>query len=304
MLKHSFYPSCGEGQIHACRWEPECAPRGVIQIIHGIAEYAMRYDGFARYLNALGYLVVAQDHMGHGDSAATGTKGWFCGGWFAATQDIYQLYESTYSEFPDVPYFFFGHSMGSFMLRTIMIDHPECNAAGYIICGTGWIQAPVLKAGLLACNAVCASQDETRPSTFLHKVAFGSYNRKIEHPRTATDWLSRDKRVVDAYNADPLCGFVASAGLMRDMMKGVSYIQSRENMARMNPKTPVLLIAGGDDPVGDFGAGVHKVKDAFTFCGIEQVALKIYPLCRHEILNELNREEVFADVSFWLEKHN
>ena len=193
--------------------------------------------------------------------------------------------------------------MGSFMLRTIMIDHPECDASGCIICGTGWIQAPVLNMGILSCKSVCAVMDETKPSKLLHSVAFGGYNRKIEHPRTTCDWLSRDKKIVDAYVADPMCGFIASAGLMRDLMQGISYIQSVDNISKMNPKMPVLFISGGDDPVGDFGAGVQQTKTAFIHSGMEHIAVKIYPLCRHEILNELNRNEVFDDISFWLEKH-
>ena len=206
---------------------------GVVQIIHGISEHIGRYDHFARYLNSLGYLVVAEDHMGHGKTASSGVVGYFHGGWFAVAEDSYRLYKDTRKAHPHIPYFLFGHSMGSFLLRTIMIEHPECEASGCIICGTGWIPTPVLKTGIAACKAVCAVADETKPSPFLQSIVFGSYNKKIEHPRTPFDWLSRDNAVVDAFISDPMCGFTASAGLLRDMMVGISYIQREENLARM-----------------------------------------------------------------------
>lgn len=298
-----FYPSCGKGTIHGCRWEPEGAVKGVVQIIHGIAEYATRYDAFARYLNSLGYLVVAEDHMGHGQSGGKGCiQGYFHGGWFAAVEDSMQLLKNTQEEFPDVPYILFGHSMGSFMARTLLIQYPERELAGAIICGTGWMPSAVLKAGSTVAKAVCRFGDETKPNAFLHSLMFGAYNKKIEHPRTVFDWLNRDSDQVSAYFADPLCGFPETAGLARDMLKGIVFIQKPENLERMNKALPVHFIAGGDDPVGDYGAGVRKAAAQFEKHGMERVSCRIYPLCRHEIINEINKEEILADVGKWLER--
>lgn len=303
MLRDSYYPSCGIGQIHVCRWEPEEQPCGVVQIVHGISEYAQRYDAVARYLNSLGYLVVAEDHMGHGESVLEGgIKGYFHGGWFSVVEDTYQLLKDTRKEFPDLPYFLFGHSMGSFIARTILIEHPEAAITGCIICGTGWIDNVVLKAGLLACKTVCTLKGETAVSNALQSLVFAGYDRKIEHPRTAYDWLSRDDAVVDAYMADPLCGFTVTAGLLRDMLTGISYIQVDRNLVRMNKSLPILFIAGGDDPVGQYGKGVLKAKEEFERSGMEQVSCKIYPLCRHEIHNEINKQEVLEDLAKWLDE--
>ena len=155
MMRDIYYSSCGIGQIHACSWEPDGKPLGVVQIVHGIAEYAQRYDAFARYLNTQGYLVVAEDHMGHGKSADSGIKGYFHGGWFAAVEDTYQLLKDTRKEFPAIPYYLFGHSMGSFMTRTLLAEHPESTLSGCILSGTGWIAQPVLQTGLAVCKAVC-----------------------------------------------------------------------------------------------------------------------------------------------------
>ena len=166
--------------IHACRWEPEGEVKGVVQLVHGIAEHVQRYDDFAKYLNALGYLVVAEDHMGHGLSGDKDcARGYFYGGWFAAVEDTWQLLEQTKDEFPKLPYILFGHSMGSFMTRTLLITHPDSGISGAVICGTGWMSSVVLSAGKGICSAVCHSGDETAPSEKLQGLVFGSYNNLI-----------------------------------------------------------------------------------------------------------------------------
>ena len=131
---------------------------------------------------------------------------------------------------------------------------------------------------------------------------FGSYNSKVEHVRTPNDWLSRDSRVVDAYNADPMCGFAATAGLYRDMLTGIRYIQQKEALQAMDKTLPVLFIAGGEDPVGGYGKSVLQTVRAFESVGMKDVNCKLYPLCRHEILNEINKEEVFKDIYFWIKQ--
>lgn len=301
MMTEFFYDSQGEGRIHACRWTPEGEIRGVVQLVHGIAEHTLRYDGFARYLNSLGFLVTAEDHMGHGKSMVT--QGYFAGGWFTAVEDTVRLLNMTREEFPGKPYFLFGHSMGSFITRTILEKHPELPLAGAVICGTGWMPAAVLAVGETVCRGVCRKKGEREPSEALEKLVFGGYNKRVEHPRTAFDWLSRDNASVDAYIGDPLCGFTASAGLLRDMLGGIRYNQKPENLRAMNRELPVFFIAGGDDPVGSYGSGVRRTAEEFRKAGMKDVSLRIYPLCRHEILNEINREEIYEDVARWLEKH-
>ena len=130
---------------------------------------------------------------------------------------------------------------------------------------------------------------------------FAGYNQKVEHKRTAYDWLTRDNAVVDAYIANPLCGFTASAGLIRDMLEGIEFIQKKENLENMNRELPVLFLAGGDDPVGSYGKGVQEAAQAFRETGVLDVTTKIYPLCRHEVLNEINRDEIWTDTLHWME---
>lgn len=296
-----WFDSCGAGKIHCCKWMPEGEPKAVLQIIHGIAEFVERYDGFANYLTELGFVVVAEDHMGHGQSInEDGIQGYFHGGWFNAVADTYHLLEKTKQEYPGLPYVLFGHSMGSFMARTILCKYPDSGIAAAIICGTGWQPAFALPALIKVVDVICKKTGETKPNEQLQGMVFGSYNKKVEHPHTGYDWLTRDAAIVDAYIEHPLCGFTASCGLLREMMKGIHYIEQPKNLAAMKKDLPVFFIAGGDDPVGPYGKGVHKAADAFRKAGMQDVAVKIYPLCRHEILNELNKEEVYQDISSWI----
>lgn len=303
MKTEFYYGSRGGGQLHGCRWAPEGEVKAVVQIIHGIAEHGGRYDGFANFLNSKGILVVAEDHMGHGKSiTAEMPQGYFNGGWNTAAEDAYRLMQDTMTEFPGVPFILYGHSMGSFLARTILIQHPDSGIAGAVICGTGWMADAVLAAGKAISSLVCRIKGERTPSKQLKAMIFGGYNKKIEHPRTASDWLTRDTESVDAFVADPLCGFVPSCGLLRDMMGGMLYIQDGKNLDRMKKDLPVYFIAGGDDPVGNYGTGVQRCAEEFKKHGMEHVDVRIYPLCRHEIHNEINRQEVYENVTGWIEK--
>lgn len=302
MRKEIAYPSCGKGQIRGLRWEPQGEVKAIVQIVHGIAEHVGRYDHFASFLAEHGILVVAQDHMGHGRSIEGGsTKGYFTGGWFAAVEDTYRLLCDTMKEFPGVPYILLGHSMGSFIARTILCKHPDSGITGAIISGTAWMPGAVVTAGHAMANVICKIGDEKQPSAALHGMMFGGYNKRIEHPRTKSDWLSRDAAIVDAYEADPNCGFVTSAALLRDMLVGLKFIHDRKNLDSMNRELPVFFIAGGDDPVGGYGDGVRQAAKAFENLGMKQVSLRIYPMDRHEVLNELNRDEVYGHILSWIE---
>ena len=299
-----WFDSHGAGRIHACFWSPGGQPKAVVQILHGIAEFVERYDAFAEYLTGQGYLVVAEDHMGHGQSInGEGIQGYFHGGWFTAVEDSMQLMHDTQKEYPDLPYILFGHSMGSFMARTILCKYPDAKLDAAVICGTGWQPTFALPALLKVVDGICKKTGQTNPNEQLQGMVFGGYNKKVERPRTGYDWLTRDSKIVDAYVAHPLCGFTASCGLLRDMMQGIYYIQQPKNLANMRKYLPVFFIAGGDDPVGSYGKGVRQAARAFEKSGMINVSTKLYPLCRHEILNEINREEIYEDVAQWIGKN-
>lgn len=304
MRTDHYFDSHGAGKIHFCRWTPEGEIKGIVQLVHGIVERVERYDHFANYLNSQGYLVVAEDHMGHGQSVGEdGVRAYFHGGWFTAVEDTMQLMKDTMAEHPGVPYVLFGHSMGSFMARTILAKYPDSGIAAAVICGTGWMPTAALPVMVGTMELICKVNGEQKPVQQLHDMVFGGYNKQIPNPRTDKDWLTRNEAVVDAYIADPMCGFVASCGLMRDMVKGIQYNQQPRNLKNMKKHLPVLFIAGAEDPVGPYGKGVEQAAQAFRKAGMINVACKIYPGCRHEILNELNQAEVYADVTNWLKPY-
>lgn len=304
MRTDHYFDSCGAGQIHYCKWTPDGEIRGIVQIVHGIAEFVERYDDFANYLNTQGYLVVAEDHMGHGQSIGEdGVRGYFQGGWFAAVNDTMKLMKDTMAEFPGVPYVLFGHSMGSFMARTILARYPDSGITAAIICGTGWQPKAALPLLIKVVEGICKKTGEKNPSEKLQSMVFGGYNKRIENPRTPCDWLTRDEAIVDAYVADPLCGFTPACGLLRDMMKGIYYIEQEKNLKNMKKHLPVFFIAGAEDPVGPYGKGVEQAVKEFKKAGMINVACRIYPDCRHEILNELNKQEVYEDVAAWLKPY-
>ena len=304
MRTDHYFDSCGAGQIHYCKWTPEGEIRGIVQLVHGIAEFVERYDDFANFLNEQGYLVVAEDHMGHGQSIGEdGVQGYFQGGWFAAVNDTLKLMKDTMAEYPDIPYVLFGHSMGSFMARTILARYPDSGITAAIICGTGWQPRGAMPLLIKVVEKICKKTGERNPSEKLQNMVFGGYNKRIENPGTPCDWLTRDEAIVDAYIEHPLCGFTPACGLLRDMMKGIYYIEQEKNLKNMKKHLPVFFIAGAEDPVGPYGKGVQKAADAFRKAGMINVACKIYPDCRHEILNELNKQEVYEDVAAWLKPY-
>ncbi len=290
-------------KIHCVCWEPNGPVHCVVQIVHGIAEYINRYENFAKYLNQFGILVTGEDHMGHGRTLEENDpKGYFYGGWNAAVDNVYTLMQETMQHWPNVPYVILGHSMGSFLTRTLLYRYPDCGLSGAVICGTGWQAAAVLKAGLAMARSMCRKIGETQPSPALHNMFFGPFNRKISSPRTPSDWICSDPAVVDAYTADPLCSFCETVGLERDMLQGIQMNQKKENLANMSKKLPVLFIAGTQDPVGSYGKGVRKSAEAFRKAGMLDVETILYANSRHEILNDVEKDQVYADIHNWIEK--
>lgn len=301
-MEEFYIPSNGRGSLHCGMWRPAGKPRAVVQLIHGIAEHIARYDQFACFLKEQGYLVVADDHMGHGASIGPGgIQGYFYGGWLSAVADEKSLHDRIAAQNPDVPYYMFGHSMGSFLLRTYLYTYPQALDAA-IISGTGWAAPVAIQAGLLVCRIEARRVGETGVSPVLSKMMFGGYNKGFRPQRTAFDWLTSVDEVVDAYVADPLCGFDATVGLTRDMLTGIQMNENPENLSRMPAELPVMFVSGARDPVGGESKGVLQTIDAFKRAGMRNVTIKIYPEGRHEMLNERNRGEVYGDILGWLEQ--
>lgn len=299
-MEEFYLTSNGTGRLHCAVWQPDGSVKAVVQLIHGIAEHIGRYDDFARFLAQHGYLVAAEDHMGHGGSVEDGVKGYFVGGWLTAVADVKTLRDHMADQYPGVPYYMLGHSMGSFLLRTYLYTYPGTIDAA-VISGTGWEEPMVVKAGKLMCRLEEKRLGETNTSKLLNGMMFGAYNKPFKPNRTPHDWICSVEDVVDKYEADPLCGFDATIGLSRDMMDGIGMNEDAANLAKMDKKLPVLFVSGSLDPVGRMEKGVLACIDAFKRAGMQDVTIQIYPEGRHEMLNEKNHEEVYQNILNWLE---
>ena len=292
--------------IHVNQWTPLGQEiRGIVQIAHGVAEYGARYETFAQYLCKNGFVVVANDHLGHGKSLVDGRPMVYLGdenGWENTVDDMETIRRMTAKVFPEKPYFLFGHSMGSFLARTYLIRYPG-TLTGCILCGTGHMNPLIVAGGKMVADSEIKKLGRTAYSELADKLAFGAYNKQFAPNRTAFDWLSVNENNVDAYINDPLCGGRTTLGLFRDMMGGIGIIVDGANMKKMDKNLPVLFVAGDRDPVGDMGKGVEKAYNCFKKAGMRDVSIKLYHGLRHEILNEKTNQYVFLDVLHWLDTH-
>lgn len=298
-----FDSSTGKNKIRAIRCIPDGEIRGVVQVVHGLEEHIDRYRDFMTFLAEHGFLCVGDDHLGHGRTVTRPEeRGVFSpkDGWGRVMRDVIRLRRMTATQYPNVPYVFFGHSMGSFIVRNITIDHPEAYDLA-IISATGNPNRLQLFGGWLVGKVICAIRGYSSSGELMAKVSMGGNMKGIENPRTPNDWLSRDEEAVDRYMADPLCGITAKAGLYTDMLSGVRMATSRLRMRKVDREKPVMLISGDADPVGQWGVGVEKVHKAYQH-RVRDLTYKLYPGARHELLNELNRDEVYADILNWIEK--
>lgn len=290
--------------IRAVEWRGDGEVRAVLQIAHGVAEYIDRYNDFARFLCEHGFLVVGNDHIGHGGSVATGAASVYFGkhnGWEHVTDDMFSLYKITKEACPSVPYFLMGHSMGSFLARTFLIRYPGA-VDGAIIMGTGQQSPAIVAGGRLIAKLEGKKVGWDGFSPLVDKLAFGAYNKPFAPNRTTHDWLSVNKDNVDRYLADPLCGGNATIGLFYEMLGGIGFIGKQSNVEKMDTSKPVLFISGWDDPVGDRGKGVIAANESFRKAGVADLTLQLYPNMRHEILNEKENRQVYEFILDWLEK--
>ena len=308
MVKEEFYYDSRDkkSKLHAVRYTPEDrgSIRCIVQIVHGMAEYIERYEEFAKFLTDRGFVVVGEDHLGHGKSVGRkGRYGYFCEQDPATVlvQDVHQLKKATAALYPDVPYVIAGHSMGSFIARNYMFRY-GAGIDAVVIMGTGMQH----KAVLALSKTVAAIQGRLfgpeKKGKLLDKLAFGSYNRRIANPETSFDWLSRDGERVKQYLNDPMCGFVFTINGFQGLFELISRLYRPENLERIPKELPVLLLSGDADPVGSYGRGVRKAYSSLRAAGLENIRVKLYEGGRHELLNETNRQDIMQDICRWIEK--
>ncbi len=291
-------------QIYGVAYYPEGEPIAILQIAHGMIEHIGRYEEFAVFLADRGFLVVGNDHLGHGKSAASPEDyGFFAEkeGNRVMLRDMHTLYRRISEEHPDIPYFLLGHSMGSFLARQYLCRY-GAELTGAIIMGTGWHGSLETSFGMLLCKVMAAIKGWRYRSSLIDRIAFGGFNRWLKEPRTKHDWLSKDEGKVDAYLSDPACQFVFTLNGYYNLFYSLHKLASPKYLRNMPLDLPLLFVSGEDDPVGNFGKGVYRAIKSLQKIGVKEIESHLYPTDRHEILNETDREQVFEDLYRWLEK--
>ena len=303
MKKTEFYIPSNDGitKLHGYVWAPDVQPRFILQLVHGMVEYIDRYDAFASFLAANDIAVIGHDHLGHGKSITDESKlGFFAekDGYKIVIDDMHAVTEEAKKRFPGVKNYILGHSMGSFMVRRFFAVWPK-DVDGAIIMGTGYIPAGLAGVGKTMSKVVKGTRGQFRQSKLLTSLALGSNNKPFEPARTPCDWLSRNTENVDKYMADPLCGFLFTASAYTDFFTVIQKIAKQEDFDKIPRDLPLLLTSGELDPVGG-KAAVEKLAADYEALGFKDVTVQLYPEDRHEILNEVDRDKVFANILAWL----
>ncbi len=305
MNKEHFTLKSHDGltDLHVILWTPDQEVRAVLQLVHGMAEYIDRYHDFAAFLTGYGFAVIGHDHLGHGSSVTSQDKlGFFAesNGDVIVVDDMHLITEEAMKSFPGVPVFILGHSMGSFMVRKYLTRFSE-PLQGAIIMGTGYIPKALASAGQTAAKLTTSMRGGMFRSKMLTGMALGQNNKPFAPNRTDVDWLSRNDENVDRYVADPLCGFMFTSSAYKDFFTVLKQLAKKQDFDKIKKDLPILITSGELDPVGGSEA-CRKVEAELKETGLHDVTLKLYPGDRHEILNELDRDQVYQDILSWLEK--
>lgn len=289
-----------EGLVKGFIWQTDVPKKGIVLICHGMAEHIGRYDDFANFLSQNGYLVYGYDQRGHGMSLSSmDDMGYMSDidNFKILVSDVSEIVNFLSEKHPDLPIYLFGHSMGSFVSQRY-IELFGSTIDGCILSGSTLNKGFLINTGHFLAKMIVKFKGRRYRSQLLHKLSFGAYNKAFKPTRTDYDWLSRDEKIVDSYNQDEYCGQVFTASFFQDLLQGFKDIY--RNIEIIPNDLPILIFSGAKDPVGNAGKNVHKLYDKLVQTGIKDIQFKLYPEGRHEMLNEINREEVYQDVLNWL----
>ena len=279
-------------------WRPAGPATHVIQVVHGLGEYADRYARFAAAATARGCVVCCHDHRGHGGGSEH--LGHFADtdGWRAVVSDMHAVNRRLGEVFADLPLVVLGHSMGSYIAQFYAMHFGGNLNALILSASTSPSRTPLSFAYAIA-KIESWRLGVRGKSKLLDKLGFGDFNKAFRPARTERDWLSRDEDEVDRYIADRLCGGPYSCGLWLDIIGGLREISSDNALSRISSELPILISGGGADPVGG-DRGMSKLMAHYAQTGHQHLKSKIYPDGRHEMLNDINRDEVTADWLDWI----
>jgi len=307
---YTFQSKDGHSTIHCRKWLPEAEPVAVLQLVHGMVEYIERYDEFANFLTAKGYLVVGHDHIGHGHSVENEEQLGVMTGAHPAdimVEDIYTHYSITKKDYPNLPYFILGHSMGSYMVRKFLADKSAYldDLTGAVIMGTGQETAATCAGGLAVIALLSLFKGKNHRSTLVRNMTYSAPYKQYDLYGNdyAQSWLSKNTRNVEKYYHDPYCTYTFTLNAYKGLVEATKYACSKASVNKVRRTLPVLFVSGDADPVGNLGKGTKAAADSFKAAGIKDVTLKLYRGDRHEILNELDRDQVYMDIYQWFETH-
>ena len=284
-------------EIQLYVWDSVKNPKAVVKIAHGMAEHSARYDDFAQFLNSRGYVVVMNDHRGHGLTAAKDSLGYEEGDmWGNNVRDQLAVLDYCREKY-SLPLIMMGHSYGSFITQAVIEEHPD--VVGYVLCGSNYMKDISFTLCRMIAKSMCRHKGGRYPAQLIVNLSFKMYEKKF--PGTNA-WLNTDEAEVKKYNDDPMNGFVCSANFYRTFMNGIAHLYKKEYYSQINPEKPLLIIAGGDDPVGAYSKGVRKLEKFYAKkAKVNDITTHIYDGARHEILNEKCKQQVYDDVANWLD---
>jgi len=288
--------------LHVSGWLPEGEVKACVEIAHGMAEHGARYERLAAFLNQSDYAVYAIDHRGHGKSIPAGkTPGHMADkdGWAMAVEELYLLNQEIRERHPDKPVILLGHSMGSFMVQDYLARFSD-SIQGAALSATNGPPGTLGKLGQLVSRIEKLRAGNEGHSTLLANMSFKAFNKAFAPNRTEFDWLSRDEAEVDKYVDDPLCGFECSIATWIGLLDALTRIASDDAVRKMDPYKPLYLFAGTADPVGENAKGVKRLLKIYEKQGFSNVSSKFYEEGRHELLNDIIREDVMKDLLDWL----
>lgn len=304
---YTFNSSDGHSVIHCVKWLPESEPIAVFQLVHGMVEYIERYDEFAEFLASKGFVVVGHDHIGHGHSVEKLEDLGVMTGTHPSddmVEDIYTHYSMTKKAYPAIPYFILGHSMGSYLLRTFLSKKSAYleGLDGAVIMGTGHEKAAFCNFGLFMIKILTLFQGKNHRSLFIRNMTYSAPYKQYDcyGKDYAKSWLSKNMKSVEQYHHDPYCTYTFTLNAYRGLVEATKYACSKECPKKMRMNIPLLVVSGDADPVGNLGVGTTAAFNALKDAGIKDVTLKLYRGDRHEILKEIDRQQVFEDIYQWV----
>lgn len=307
MKKSEFYLPGGlpDMKLHCIAWEPDGECVGVVQIVHGMIEYADRYSGTAEYLCCRGFAVVSHDHPGHGLTAKNDDELGYIprdGGSELLVEGVYTLTKYIKEKYPHVPNFILGHSMGSFVTRRYLTKYGD-RVAGAVIVGTGDQPRVTLFAARLMASLISKVKGERYRSPMLTHLAFGSYNKRFDPEEGSSAWICSDRELIRTHDRDKYSTFRFTAAAYGVLFDTLTYLARGTNFDKIPKTLPIFVMAGCDDPVGNYGRAPAAFAERCKAAGIRDVDIRLYEEDRHEILNEKDKDRVLEDLFVWLKAH-